>query len=430
MQRRMRRSKNDTWTPLEMESRTWAAIFPLLYGLRKIALIGIPSLAVIGLAGLAGWKWIRKSDTGSAIKLTNDGDPPKESQDVVDSVSGLKRTPDDASFSTSTSCIETGADATCAEPVQDRLTCDSTSRETAACCDVQANLDSCELESSSVASSEDSCKDSTDVAVPRVLPGSSVAGESASTSQRVELRSEQRTFRCARVQAVVNIPKHLVGRFIGRQGRNVKSLRAESGGAYIYVDQGAAGEGPFVPCFVHGEQAQVEEALRLISYKYPNISVPSDLCARNWPGEETSSGYDSSSPTNGVRDPLANAAQDPPANPWAADLVRTTPPPSPFHGMVTYIESVKKVWILPLDATQHVEELHRDMNSTYLHTSPLPLTCPQANVGTFCAVGIDSSHWLRGVVLQISPDGQTCDICLVDYGSCVVVATTSLRPLR
>ena len=406
-----------------MESRTWSTtIFPLLYGFRKIALLGIPSLAVLGLAGLAGWKWMRKCE---ATKMAVEA--PTEDRDISDSANASKHVPDDAAGSTSAPFISSNdTEAERSDLVKpactglNTSTCDVTTQETAVRCDAQANLDNCESRSSSAVLPDDTSKACSDVAAPRSEPGSSVAGESP---QRVEFRSERRSSRCARVQAVVNIPKHLVGRFIGRQGRNVKALRTESGGAYIYVDQVAAGDGPFVPCFVHGESAQVEEALRLISYKYPNINVPNDVGFRSWPGEEGSSGYDSSSPTDGVLDP-------PPSNPWVADLARVAPPPSPFHGMVTYIETLKKVWILPLDAHQFVEELHKSMNSSYLHTLPLPPTSPQANVGTFCAVGIDSSHWLRGVVLQTSPGGETCDVRLVDYGSCVVVPTTSLRPLR
>eukprot|EP00731_Ephydatia_muelleri_P022671 Em0015g254a len=372
----------------------------------------------------------------SATELARDA--PVENNDTVDSASVSKCTLDDASSLASTSfinCDERRAErseadeSTVPRPDLDGSNGDSSPR------DAQAINDGHSPESSSIASSDSVClKAGPDngSAVPGDEPGSA-AGERSAPSSRVELRpeqqrdSERRTPQCSRVQAVVNVPKHLVGRFIGKQGRNVKALRAESGGAYIYVDQSAAGESPFVPCFVHGEPAQVEEALRLISYKYPNITVPSDYSggARSlWPGDEVSSGYDSSSPIS------QNGVRDYPTNPWATCLARSAPPPSPFHAMVTYIETLKKVWVLPLDATHHLEELHKGMNSSYSHVPPLPQTFPQANVGTFCAVGIDGSHWLRGVVLQMNPAGQTCDVRLVDYGSCVVVAVSALRPLR
>lgn len=420
-----------------METRTWSAILPLLYGFRKFALLGIPSLAVLGLAGLAGWRWVRSGGTSSATKL--DGDAPKENNnDTLDTASVSKCTPDDASSLASTSFASSDERRT-ERSDTDKSTVPKPELD-GSNGDVQAGRDA---ERSSVASSDSvvclKAGPDNGSAVPCDGPGSAVGERSTTPSSRAELvgseqqrDSERRAPQCSRVQAVVNVPKHLVGRFIGKQGRNVKALRAESGGAYIYVDQCVSGDGPFVPCFVHGEPAQVDEALKLISLKYPNIAVPGDYgggggARSRWPGDESSSGYDSgSSPTNQNQ----NGALECLTNPWVACLAREAPPPSPFHAMVTYIETVRKVWVLPLEATQYLEELHKKMNASYSHTPPLPPACPQANVGTFCAVGIDGNHWLRGIVLQMNQDSQTCDVRLVDYGSCVVVAVSALRPLR
>ena len=81
-----------------------------------------------------------------------------------------------------------------------------------------------------------------------------------------------------RIKVTVQIPKDLVGRFIGKQGRNIKSLMVDSDGAHVYLNQkNLPKEAATVPCYIQGSSSQVNQALRIVEVKFPDIEIPNQL---------------------------------------------------------------------------------------------------------------------------------------------------------
>ena len=235
----------------------------------------------------------------------------------------------------------------------------------------------------------------------------------------------QSTSRGHRIKVVVQIPKYAVGRFIGKQGRNIKSLMADSNGAYVYVNQKNLPEDvASVPCCIQGDFSQVEEALKIMAMKFPEIEIPSNF-------DNDTSGY--STPTSPF---FASPSQNEIEDPWSMELKPSSLPASPFYAMVSYIEGLNCIWLVPYESSSAVEELHQSMS--FIYSQPPGMGSPShlveqgdsSIVGKFCAVKVSDIHWLRGKVLDFGDDGVNYSVRLVDYGSSVIVPSLAVKPLR
>lgn len=220
-----------------------------------------------------------------------------------------------------------------------------------------------------------------------------------------------------RVKITIQIPKDLVGRFIGKQGRNIKALMLESNGAHVYVNQRNLPTDPMsVPCYIQGSTSQVDEALKIISSKFPEIDPPDLVDAVHCT-------------------PISPLFGSPPPDRemWMTELRPATVPSSPFHAVVTYIESLNRVWLVAYSSNKQLEELHQSMSYYYSYiigSSSVPHVEEGDLVGKHCAVKVSDIHWLRGHVTKLSDEGVNFEVRLVDYGSTVIVPPTAIKPLR
>ncbi len=242
-----------------------------------------------------------------------------------------------------------------------------------------------------------------------------------------------------RIKVAVQLPKDLVGRFIGKQGRNIKALMLESG-AHIYVNQKNLPEDAAeVPCHVQGNSAQIDHALKIISSKFPTVDIPS------WLDEGIASQSTNTSPGTPFTSPL----QVPGNEDWNVQLKpATVPSTSPFYALVSYIEGMTRIWLVPYESNPALDSLHQQMSYYYSYSSSSvsPSASPSSllaslnlsvgpgedevkPIGKYCAVKVSDIHWLRGHVTQLSDDGTNYEVQLVDYGSTVIVPIIAIKPL-
>ena len=227
-----------------------------------------------------------------------------------------------------------------------------------------------------------------------------------------------------RIKVTVQIPKDLVGRFIGKQGRNIKSLMVDSDGAHVYLNQkNLPKDAATVPCYIQGSSSQVNQALKIVEVKFPDIEIPNQL--DSVPFSPRSLASPSFSPQSSEEM-------------WTAELKPAVIPSSPFYAMVSYIESLDCVWLVPYyDAgTDHLDDLHQSMSYMYCYATVVGSDIghveegDESVVGKYCAVKVSDIHWLRGHLTRLSDDRGNYEVQLVDYGSSVIVPATSIKPLR
>ena len=226
-----------------------------------------------------------------------------------------------------------------------------------------------------------------------------------------------------RVKVTIQLPRDSVGRFIGKQGRNIKTLMAESN-THVYVNQkNLPKEAVSVPCHIQGSATEVELALKQISIKFPEIDIPGSI-------DDISTV--SATPLGSLSPLFANLEEG--IN-WDVQLRQLAPPDSsPFYAMVSYIETLNRLWVFPYDSSRKLDDLHQSMSFFYAYASSMGLARAKEGdggmVGRFCAAKVSDIHWLRAHVTKIGDDSKSYELQLVDYGSTVVLPPNSIRPLK
>ena len=226
-----------------------------------------------------------------------------------------------------------------------------------------------------------------------------------------------------RVKVTIQLPRDSVGRFIGKQGRNIKTLMSESN-THVYVNQkNLPKEAVSVPCHIQGSATEVELALKQISIKFPEIDIPSSI-------DDISTV--SATPLGSLSPLFANLEEG--IN-WDVQLKQiAVPEASPFYAMVSYIESLNRLWVFPYDSSRKLDDLHQSMSLFYSYASSMGLPRVKEGdggmVGRFCAAKVSDIHWLRAHVTKIGDDSHSYELQLVDYGSTVILPPTSIRPLK
>lgn len=226
-----------------------------------------------------------------------------------------------------------------------------------------------------------------------------------------------------RVKVTIQLPRDSVGRFIGKQGRNIKTLMSESN-THVYVNQkNLPKEAVSVPCHIQGSATEVELALKQISIKFPEIDIPNSI-------DDISTV--SATPLGSLSPLFANLEE---GTNWDVQLKQiSVPDTSPFYAMVSYIESLNRLWVFQYDSSRKLDELHQNMSFFYSYASSMGLPRVKEGdggmVGRFCAAKVSDIHWLRAHVTKIGDDSHSYELQLVDYGSTVVLPPTAIRPLK
>ena len=398
--------------------------------MRRFLMFTVPSLVLLGLLSLSGWRWWRKRvkrrptsvDHSTALISVQHSPSISEDSGVVDGAQvGEKSSKENLTVSSEGNAESTN------KPHWKYPTASS---------DVNSETMS---EVGSLCSSEEVFSETQHFEISTFTPGISktknvAASQSTSCVEDRPLNAMTMLKSLStpnlgpinwpnRKRVMIQLPRDLVGRFIGKQGRNIKSLMAEADGAHVYVNQkNLPKDALIVPCTVQGTCEQVEKALKIIAIRYPELDLPGQL------DKSINNQQPFPSPLFGT--PRLNGES------WNTTLAAAQVPTSPFKAMVTYIESLSRLWIVPYNKSAELDEQHQSMSYTYCYAVATGNDTTYASEGDdsllkkFCAVRVSDIHWLRGQMAKLNEEGSNYEVLLVDYGSTVMVPHTAIRPLR
>ena len=257
-----------------------------------------------------------------------------------------------------------------------------------------------------------------------------------SLDQSLMMPFGQMPFMMQKERADIQIPTNIVGRFIGRQGRNIKSLMEESG-SQIHVQQQNVDEvNKLVPCVIQGTHLQIMKVLDLISSRHPEAVVPTRAFRPNL--FSFSSNVMAVSPVQ-ILPTLApipmkwDTVIKPPAIPTTA----------PFLGIVTHVEEINRFWVVVSSITRQLDELIDSMAKTYFNCNSKEAAvfqaieekpCDEEIIGKYCVARVAEVHWLRARVTNVVEVGTRKEkkyrVHLVDYGSYALVQSDEVKPIR
>uniref|UniRef100_A0A7N8Y4Y6 A kinase (PRKA) anchor protein 1b n=1 Tax=Mastacembelus armatus TaxID=205130 RepID=A0A7N8Y4Y6_9TELE len=200
----------------------------------------------------------------------------------------------------------------------------------------------------------------------------------------------------------IEVPKHLVGRLIGKQGRYVGFLKQNSG-AKIYVSTLPYTQ-EFQICHIEGTQQQVDKALSLIGNKFKDLDL-TNLYA-------------------------------PPAPPLTLPSLPMTswlllPSGVTVEVIVVNIVSAGHIFVQQhTHPTYHaLRSLDQQMFLCYSQPGTPALPSP-AEVGVICAAPAVEGGWWRAQVITFYKETNEVEIRYVDYGGYDRVKIESLRQIR
>ncbi|XP_077397278.1 A kinase (PRKA) anchor protein 1b [Festucalex cinctus] len=200
----------------------------------------------------------------------------------------------------------------------------------------------------------------------------------------------------------IEVPKLLVGRLIGKQGRYVSFLKQTSG-AKIYISTLPYTQ-EFQICHIEGLQQQVDKALSLIGKKFKDMD-------------------------------LTNLYAPPPPPLTLPSLPMTSwlllPSGVTVEVIVVNIVSAGHVFVQQhTHPTYHaLRSLDQQMFMCYSQPGTPTLPSP-AEVGVICAAPAVEGAWWRAQVITFYKDSNEVEIRYVDYGGYDRVKIDSLRQIR
>ncbi|KAM9853279.1 A kinase (PRKA) anchor protein 1b [Aulostomus maculatus] len=199
----------------------------------------------------------------------------------------------------------------------------------------------------------------------------------------------------------LEVPKHLVGRLIGKQGRYVSFLKQYSG-AKIYISTLPYTQ-EFQICHIKGTQQQVDKALSLIGKKFKDLD-------------------------------LSNLYAPPPPPPTLPSLPMTSwlhlPSGVTVEVIVVNIVSAGHIFVQQhTHPTFHaLRSLDQQMFLCYSQPGPPAVPSP-AEMGLICAAPAVGAWW-RAQVITFYNETNEVEIRYVDYGGYDRVKIDSLRQIR
>lgn len=200
----------------------------------------------------------------------------------------------------------------------------------------------------------------------------------------------------------IEVPKHLVGRLIGKQGRYVSFLK-QSSGAKIYISTLPYTQ-EFQICHIEGAQQQVDKALALIGKKFKDLDL-----------------------TNLYAPPSLPLSL--PSLPMTSWLL--LPNGVTVEVIVVNIVSAGHVFVQQhTHPTYHaLRSLDQQMFLCYSQPGTPALPSP-AEIGVICAAPAVEGAWWRAQVISFYKDSNEVEIRYVDYGGYDRVKIDTLRQIR
>ncbi|XP_006276526.2 A-kinase anchor protein 1, mitochondrial [Alligator mississippiensis] len=200
----------------------------------------------------------------------------------------------------------------------------------------------------------------------------------------------------------IEVPKHLVGRLIGKQGRYVSFLKQTSG-AKIYISTLPYTQ-DFQICHIEGSQHHVDKALSLIGKKFKELN-------------------------------LSNIYAPPPPSLALHSLPMTSWLMLP-DGVTVEVVVVNQVNAGHMFVQQHTHPTFHvlrslDQQMYVCYSQPgIPTLPTPVEVGVICAApGMDGAWWRAQVVGYFKDSGEV-EIRYVDYGGYERVKIDTLRQIR
>uniref|UniRef100_A0A672HD22 Tudor domain-containing protein n=1 Tax=Salarias fasciatus TaxID=181472 RepID=A0A672HD22_SALFA len=197
----------------------------------------------------------------------------------------------------------------------------------------------------------------------------------------------------------IEVPKHLVGRLIGKQGRYVSFLKQNSG-AKIYISTLPYTQ-EFQICHIEGTQQQVDKALALIGKKFKDLD-------------------------------LTNLYAPPPLSLPSLPITSWLLLPSgvTVEVIVVNIVSAGHVFVQQhTHPTYHaLRSLDQQMFLCYSQQGTPALPSP-AEVGVICAAPAVEGAWWRAQVISFYSESNEVEIRYVDYGGYDRVKIDTLRQI-
>lgn len=199
----------------------------------------------------------------------------------------------------------------------------------------------------------------------------------------------------------IEVPKHLVGRLIGKQGRYVSFLKQTSG-AKIYISTLPYTQ-EFQICHIEGTQQQVDKALTLIGKKFKDLDL-----------------------TNLYAPPPPLTLPSLPMTSWLL-----LPNGVTVEVIVVNIVSAGHMFVQQhTHPTYHaLRSLDQQMFLCYSQPGTPALPSP-VEVGVICAAPAVEGAWWRAQVISYYKDSNEVEIRYVDYGGYERVKIDSLRQIR
>ncbi|XP_038670458.1 A kinase (PRKA) anchor protein 1b [Scyliorhinus canicula] len=200
----------------------------------------------------------------------------------------------------------------------------------------------------------------------------------------------------------IQVPKHLVGRLIGKQGRYVSFLKQTSG-AKIYISTLPYTQ-DFQICHIEGNQQQVDKALSLIGKKFKELDL------RNL--------Y--------VAPPPPMTLPSLPITSWLM-----LPDGVTVDVLVVNIVNAGHMFLQQhTHPTCHVLR-NMDQQMFLLYSQPgIPTLTPPLEVGIICAAPAVDGAWWRAQVVAYFEETNEVEIRYVDYGGYERVKIEALRQIR
>ncbi|KAM4048096.1 A-kinase anchor protein 1, mitochondrial isoform 1-T2 [Anomaloglossus baeobatrachus] len=199
----------------------------------------------------------------------------------------------------------------------------------------------------------------------------------------------------------VEVPKHLVGRLIGKQGRYVSYLK-ESSGAKIYISTLPYTQ-DFQICHIEGSQQQIDRALSLIGKKFKELDL-----------------------TNIYAPPPSLALHSLPLTSWLM-----LPDGATVEVIVVNVVNAGHMFVQQhTHPTFHaLRSLDQQMYLCYSQPGVPTLPTP-VEVGVICASPAGDNGWWRAQVVAYYKDSDEVEIRYVDYGGYERVKAGVLRQIR
>ncbi|CAG2230803.1 AKAP1 [Mytilus edulis] len=211
-----------------------------------------------------------------------------------------------------------------------------------------------------------------------------------------------------------NFPTELCGRLIGKFGKNINFIKEKT---FANV---ALSTNPFTPafqlCSIEGTQTQIDDALAMISKRFPEVDLrPVDVPSLNEPQPV-------------VSNPLL-----------MPELMQVIPGITQLNlpegvSVDVVVSSIVDAGHIFMQQPTHpsfpsLERLNQFMNSCYTQDGIVPQLPRPLEVGVICAAPI-MEGWYRSQVTAVYEGPDECDIKYVDYGGFSRVSGSILRQIR